>query len=182
MPMAKPLKYPVSALVVLYSGDGGILLIERTHPKGFWQSVTGSLEPGETVAQTARREVWEETGILLEDGQLQDRHDSTVYEIYHHWRHRYPKGVFENREHVFRAEIPRDTPVVLQPEEHVSYGWFGLEEAAEKVFSPSNRRAILELGRFWANGNTRPVSLSDGIGRISSRTFVLYFQTSNLPK
>ncbi|KAB0302453.1 dihydroneopterin triphosphate diphosphatase, partial [Klebsiella pneumoniae] len=46
MPMAKPLKYPVSALVVLYSGDGGILLIERTHPKGFWQSVTGSLEPG----------------------------------------------------------------------------------------------------------------------------------------
>lgn len=56
--------------------------------------------------------------------------------------------MFENREHVFRAEIPRDTPVVLQPEEHVSYGWFGLEEAAEKVFSPSNRRAILELGRF----------------------------------
>ncbi|KQB48942.1 dihydroneopterin triphosphate pyrophosphatase, partial [Neisseria meningitidis] len=84
MPMAKPLKYPVSALVVLYSGDGGILLIERTHPEGFWQSVTGSLEPGETVAQTARREVWEETGILLADGQLQDWHDSTVYEIYHH--------------------------------------------------------------------------------------------------
>lgn len=148
MPIAKPLKYPVSALVVLYSGDGGILLIERTHPKGFWQSVTGSLEPGETVAQTARREVWEETGILLADGQLQDWHDSTVYEIYHHWRHRYPKGVFENREHLFSAEIPRDTPIALQPEEHVSYGWFGLEEAAEKVFSPSNRRAILELGRF----------------------------------
>lgn len=146
--MAKPLKYPVSALVVLYSGDGGILLIERTHPKGFWQSVTGSLEPGETVAQTARREVWEETGILLEDGQLQDRHDSTVYEIYHHWRTATPKACLKTANTSSGLEIPRDTPVVLQPEEHVSYGWFGLEEAAEKVFSPSNRRAILELGRF----------------------------------
>ena len=47
--MAKPLKYPVSALVVLHDGDGSILLIERTHPKGFWQSVTGSSNPGKPL-------------------------------------------------------------------------------------------------------------------------------------
>ena len=123
----KPLKYPVSALVILHDKDGNILLIERTAPQGFWQSVTGSLEEG------------------LADGQLENWHDSTVYEIYNHWRHRYPKGVFENREHIFSAQIPRDTPIVLQPDEHVAYGWFDAEEAAEKVFSPSNKRAILEL-------------------------------------
>lgn len=145
--MPKPLKYPVSALVVLHDSDGHILLIERTSPPGFWQSVTGSLEPGETVAETARREVWEETGIRLADGQLTDWHDSTVYEIYHHWRHRYPKGVFENREHIFSAEIPRNAAIALQPDEHTAYGWFPLEEAAAKVFSPSNRRAILELAK-----------------------------------
>lgn len=92
---SKPLKYPVSALVVLYDKDGNILLIERTAPQGFWQSVTGSLEEGERIEETAWREVWEETGIRLADGQLENWHDSTVYEIYHHWRHRYPKGVFE---------------------------------------------------------------------------------------
>jgi len=121
--MAKPLKYPVSALVVLHDSDGNILLIERTSPQGFWQSVTGSIEPDETIEETAKREVWEETGIHLADGQLCNWHDSTVYEIYHHWRHRYPKGVFENREHIFSAEIPRDAAIVLQPDEHVAYGW-----------------------------------------------------------
>ena len=145
--MAKSLKYPVSALVVLHDADGNILLIERTSPPGFWQSVTGSIEPDETIEETAKREVWEETGIRLADGQLCNWHDSTVYEIYHHWRHRYPKGVFENREHIFSAEIPRDAAIVLQPDEHVAYGWFSIEEAAEKVFSPSNKRAILALGK-----------------------------------
>ncbi|ASK26418.1 dihydroneopterin triphosphate diphosphatase [Neisseria chenwenguii] len=145
--MGKPLKYPVSALVVLHDGAGNILLIERTAPQGFWQSVTGSLEPGETIAETARREVREETGIKLSDGQLLDWHESTVYEIYHHWRHRYPAGVFENREHIFSARIGRDTPIRLRPEEHVRYGWFPAAVAAEKVFSPSNKRAILELGK-----------------------------------
>ena len=78
--MAKPLKYPVSALVVLHDADGNILLIERTSPPGFWQSVTGSIEPDETIEETAKREVWEETGIRLADGQLCNWHDSTVYE------------------------------------------------------------------------------------------------------
>lgn len=142
---AKPLKYPVSALVVLHDGNGSVLLIERTHPAGFWQSVTGSLELGETVEQTAQREVREETGICLTAGELENWHQTNVYEIYHHWRHRYPEGVFENREHVFSAQISRQTPIVLQPEEHTAYGWFPIDEAAEKVFSPSNRQAILDL-------------------------------------
>ena len=148
--MTKPLKYPVSSLVVLHDKHGRILLIERADRPGFWQSVTGSLEAGETPADAALREVWEETGIRLSDGLLDNWYESTVYEIYHHWRHRYPEGVFENREHIFSAEIPPDTPVILQPAEHTAYGWFSIAEAAEKVFSPSNRRAILELGKRLA--------------------------------
>ncbi|PKT93551.1 dihydroneopterin triphosphate diphosphatase, partial [Neisseria meningitidis] len=65
-----------------------------------------------------------------------------------HWRHRYTKGVFENREHLVSAEIPRDTPIALQPEELVDYEWFEMEEAAEKVVSPANMRAILALCRL----------------------------------
>ena len=143
--MAKPLKYPVSALVVLHDGQGHILLIERADRPGFWQSVTGSIEQGESIEQTARREVWEETGIRLSDGQLCNWHESSVYVIYHHWRHRYPEGVFENLEHFFSAEIPRNTQVRLAEGEHTAYGWFDVAEAAEKVFSPSNRAAILDL-------------------------------------
>ena len=89
-PSNKPLKQPISVLVVLHDGGGNVLLIERADRAGFWQSVTGSIENGETLAATARREVAEETGILLSDGQLHDWQQSNRYEIYLHWRHRYP--------------------------------------------------------------------------------------------
>ena len=50
-------------LVVIYTAGGEFLLLERRKPPGFWQSVTGSLEWGETADAAARRELIEETGI-----------------------------------------------------------------------------------------------------------------------
>ena len=144
MSAAKPWKQPVSVLVVLHDGNGNILLIERADRAGFWQSVTGSIEAGETLAQTARREVQEETGITLSDGQLHDWQQSRQYEIYPHWRHRYPPGITRNTEHVFSARIAPDTSIKLS-KEHTAFCWLERTDAAEKVFSPSNRQAILEL-------------------------------------
>ena len=144
MSAAKPLKQPVSVLVVLHDGNGNILLIERADRAGFWQSVTGSIEAGETLAQTALREVHEETGIALSDGQLHDWQQSRQYEIYPHWRHRYPPGITRNTEHVFSARIAPDTSIKLS-KEHTAFCWLERTDAAEKVFSPSNRQAILEL-------------------------------------
>ena len=144
MSAAKPLKQPVSVLVVLHDGNGNILLIERADRAGFWQSVTGSIEAGETLAQTARREVQEETGITLSDGQLHDWQQSRQYEIYPHWRHRYPPGITRNTEHVFSARIAPDTVIMLS-KEHTAFCWLERTDAAEKVFSTSNRQAILEL-------------------------------------
>ena len=144
MSAAKPLKQPVSVLVVLHDGNGNILLIERADRAGFWQSVTGSIEAGATLAPTARREVQEETGITLSDGQLHDWQQSRQYEIYPHWRHRYPPGITRNTEHVFSARIAPDTSIKLS-KEHTAFCWLERTDAAEKVFSPSNRQAILEL-------------------------------------
>jgi len=56
-------KIPVSVLVVIYTADLQVLLMERADAPGFWQSVTGSQEAGETLTQTALREVFEETGL-----------------------------------------------------------------------------------------------------------------------
>ena len=144
MSAVKPLKQPVSVLVVLHDGNGNILLIERADRAGFWQSVTGSIEAGETLAQTALREVHEETGIALSDGQLHDWQQSRQYEIYPHWRHRYPPGITRNTEHVFSARIAPDTVSMLS-KEHTAFCWLEHTAAAETVFSPSNRQAILEL-------------------------------------
>ena len=51
-------KIPESVLVVIYTPNLDVLLIERADRPGFWQSVTGSLDsPDESPAATAAREL-----------------------------------------------------------------------------------------------------------------------------
>lgn len=135
-------KIPVSVLVVIHTADGQVLLMERADAPGFWQSVTGSQDEGETLEQTAIREVHEET--VLDAGQFElTRWDlSTRYEIYERWRHRYAPGVTHNTEHVFGLKLPAPRPVILAPREHLRYLWLPWGEAAERCFSPSNAAAI----------------------------------------
>jgi len=145
-----PHKIPESVLVVIHTADLDVLLIERADRPGFWQSVTGSLDaPDEPLRETARRELFEETGIVA-DGvhiQLRDWQLANVYEIYPTWRHRYAPCITHNTEHVFSVCVPRDIPIVLSPREHLRYAWLPLLEAADRCFSSSNAEAILHLPR-----------------------------------
>ena len=61
-------KYPVIGVGVVVIGPDGILLIKRSSPPGAgkWSLPGGAQETGETVAETARREVIEETGLHVE--------------------------------------------------------------------------------------------------------------------
>ena len=146
-------KIPESVLVVIYSSEMEVLLIERADKQGFWQSVTGSKDAiDEPLIETAIREVQEETGLQIgsERVPLENLHNwqlSNVYEIYPVWRHRYAPGITHNTEHVFGLLIPRDHPITLAAREHVQYQWLPWQAAAERCFSPSNAEAILQLPR-----------------------------------
>lgn len=140
-------KIPVSVLVLVHSADLRVLLLERADRPGFWQSVTGSQHEGETLAQTAQRELAEETGIVAAPGALIDWERQNRYEIYPHWRSRYAPGVTHNTEHVFGLTLPAVRDVVLSPREHLAWLWLPWRDAADKVFSWSNAEAIRELPR-----------------------------------
>jgi dihydroneopterin triphosphate diphosphatase len=130
---------------VIYTPELEVLLLERADHPGFWQSVTGSQDEGETLAQTAAREVAEETGIDAGRHELSDWNLQNVYEIYPVWRARYAPGVTHNTEHVFGLRVPSRVPVRVEPREHLTAQWLPWREAAERVFSWSNRKAILML-------------------------------------
>lgn len=124
-----------------------MLLLERADHPGWWQSVTGSQEPGEDLRQTAAREVAEETGISVNPYKLRDLDYSHDFEIYDCYRHRYAPGVTHNREHVFALEVPEQLAIALSPKEHLAYQWQPWFQAAELCFSPSNADAIRRLAK-----------------------------------
>lgn len=138
-------KIPVSVLVVIYTPDLQVLLIERADRPGFWQSVTGSQNEGENLRQTALREVAEETGLDARAGVLTDWNMQNEFEIYQEWRWRYAPGVTRNTENVFGFCVPQPVEVTLSPREHLAYAWLPHDRAAEKVFSWSNAKVLRAL-------------------------------------
>jgi dATP pyrophosphohydrolase len=132
---------PESVLIVIYTAGGEFLLLERRKPPGFWQSVTGSLEWGETADAAARRELIEETGIT--QGLLRNLQWTQVYDVLPAFGKKYAPGVTRNLEHAFALKLLRRVPVVLS--EHVQYRWLSADEAIEKASSSTDRAVIRQL-------------------------------------
>ena len=134
---------PESVLVVVHTPELECLLLERVEPRGFWQSVTGTLRSAETPAECAARELAEETGLAsvgLRDAQVQ-----RSFPILPAWRSRYAPGVQSNVEHQWYLEVPEVRAVKIEPTEHVAYLWLPVEAAIERVASWTNREALQRL-------------------------------------
>ena len=141
--------------------------MQRADKPDYWQSVTGSLDfSDELPLDAAVRELFEETGIRA---QTQARSESVCnlkkealitpfvlrpwphtveYEIFEHWRHRYPPGTTRNTEHWFAVCVPQGFIPELACTEHMSFCWLGASQAAKRCFSPSNAQAIECLHHF----------------------------------
>lgn len=133
-------KRPVSVLVLVCTRSGEVLLMERTQPRGFWQSVTGSLHWGEGALAAARREVREETGF--DPAGLVDLKRGARFAIVPPWRARYAPEVKSNREHWFVLLLDRPLRPRLAPGEHRRWRWLPARRAAHLASSWTNRRLI----------------------------------------
>lgn len=120
-----------------------VLMMERTRPRGFWQSVTGSLRWAESAREAAARELREETG--LRGGHLlTDLHTTVSFPIIPPWRARYAPSARFNREHWFVLELPARRTIRLDPGEHRQYRWMNAADAAVRATSWTNRKIIRE--------------------------------------
>jgi 8-oxo-dGTP diphosphatase len=119
--------------------DGKVLLGRRhvdpekadslLYGAGTWTMPGGKFEFGESFEDGAKRELMEETGIVLDkvkvicvnNDKVDDAHFVTV-------------GFF--------SEYFQGEPRVMEPDEITEWGWFGLDDLPSPLFFPSER--ILE--------------------------------------
>ncbi|PJG83743.1 dihydroneopterin triphosphate diphosphatase [Caviibacterium pharyngocola] len=136
-------KNPNSILVVIYEQQTKqILMLRRKDDPDFWQSVTGSIDIGETPYQTAIREVKEETGIdiLAENLPLFDCQEQIEFEIFPHFRYKYAPNVTHCTEHWFLLPLREKSAVCLT--EHSAYQWVSPKAAVKLTKSPNNAQVI----------------------------------------
>jgi dihydroneopterin triphosphate diphosphatase len=137
-------RQPIQVLIYVTrqsSGDREYLLLHRApHRDGFWQGVTGGVEPGETVPEAARRELQEETGYTA-DGLVALDYTYT-FPVADRWRDLYGADVVDIREHTFVVEVPGNTKPRIDPREHDAWRWCAFEEALNLLQWPENINAL----------------------------------------
>lgn len=142
-------KIPISVQIIIFCHDKKILLLQRKDNPNYWQSVTGSVEIKESPKKCAAREVFEETGLNVHNFNFFSLNQINQYQIYPEWQHRYDKNISTNIEHMFALQLPKKEHIIINPREHNDYIWVDLEDAMNKVFSWTNRNALINFKKLY---------------------------------
>lgn len=123
-----------------------VLVMLRQPQEGlWWSSVTGMVDPGESLEEAAVREVLEETGLVGILRPLGYAHSFFVDPRSMGIQIGEPRF---NRETCFQMEVLPDAVVDLNLGEHSTYRWCGLEEAEKLVMWGGAKEAIRRLERY----------------------------------
>ena len=136
------MRQPREAAVLIRRGDR-YLVLHRT-PDAYWHVVAGIVEPGETFAEAARRELREETAL---DADLADLAAPQAYIVPADMAHLYAPGVGSVAVETFWVDVADGWEPVLN-EEHDEYRWSTLDEALALLHWPEAREVLRALGRL----------------------------------
>jgi 8-oxo-dGTP pyrophosphatase MutT (NUDIX family) len=128
----------------IFNARGEILLIQRADDQ-LWAMPGGAFEVGETPAQGACREAWEETGVAVEPLALVGVYDSRLYQF-----------VF-----LCRPLDPDTQPIVSN--ETLDVSWYA--EATLPALSPGHAHRIADAFRCW-RGERREAVFDIPSGRL----------------
>ncbi|HDR6314795.1 NUDIX pyrophosphatase [Bacillus cereus] len=112
---------------------------------GYWQGIAGGGEDGESLIESAKREAFEEAGILREYPyiQLDSVSSLPVEDVVGGFL--WGEDVYVIKEFSFGVKVP--TKNISLSKEHFNYKWLCFEEAVMLLKWDSNKTALWELNK-----------------------------------
>ena len=145
------MRAPIQILAIPYKIENGIPTYCVLHRSDCdqWQFIAGGGEDNETPEEAAKREIWEEGGISVENIIPLKSMCYVPADIFPR-RHLYnwPKNLYVVPEYAFGFECIDDITV---SHEHTECIWLSYEEAKKKVHWDSNKTALYELNCILTN-------------------------------
>lgn len=128
--MKKEKRPRVGIGVMIQNSDDKVLLGNRSnaHGAGEWSFPGGHLEFGETIFETAKREVKEETDLDVSEFKLISVFDEMRY-IKTDGKHYLNISV--------RAVYKGGEPKLMEPDKCIEWKWFDIDKLPDKMFEPS---------------------------------------------
>ncbi|HEV8468918.1 MAG TPA: NUDIX domain-containing protein [Candidatus Limnocylindria bacterium] len=131
------------AAVIVRRGEQ-FLMLHRV-PDDYWHVVAGVVEPDESFAEAAGRELVEETGL---HAAVADLAMPQSYPVPETLRHEYGPGTVEVTIGNFSVEVPPEWEPTLN-EEHDRYRWCDLSEATLLEHWPETAEIMAALAAPW---------------------------------
>ena len=139
--MKRGIDYIGVGVGAIITDNQGRLFLARRGPKaknerGLWEFPGGSVEFGETMAETLRREMREEFGIEIIVGKLLDVVDHILKEEKQHWV-----------SPTYLCTISAGEPHIMEPGKCAEIGWFRPDEVPQALtqISRENLNHYLQL-------------------------------------
>ena len=146
MPSGNKVEYPVSAGGVVYRMEDQqieILLCGQGNPLS-WVLPKGTPDPGETMEETALREVQEETGLEIEIVEILDQ---TTY-----WFSRPEDGMRFHKTVHFYLMTPIGGSLEFHDAEFDDVRWFSAKIAVQRLSFLEERRMVEEAVKLVSRG------------------------------
>lgn len=117
-----------------------------------WQAISGRVEDDETLVETVKREIFEETGLKV-DNVFELSSVSSIPVVNVTGEFTWGRDVYVVTEHSFGVFV--ECCDIKLSSEHVKYEWLTYDEAYERLNFDSNKTALWELNQRLLNSNLK---------------------------